>query len=106
MIFIEKCDSYHTRKETTYLDPKTVAYLTGKWPENNGKIESEIGVCWGTKEREECNCGGDKSKCDFYENVRNNTNEDTRKNITETDINYLKEEIRKLKDEPPAYRFY
>lgn len=23
-------------------------------------------VCYGTKEREECSCGGDKSKCNFY----------------------------------------
>lgn len=101
-----KCDSYHTRTKTEYLDPATVAYITGKWPENNGKIESEVGVCWGTKEQDTCNCGGDKSKCDFYENVRNKANEDTRKNIAETDINCLKEEIRKLNDEPPAYRFY
>lgn len=26
--------------------------------------------CNGTKEREICHCEGDKSKCDFYENVR------------------------------------
>lgn len=30
----------------------------------------KIGVCWGTKEREACSCGGDKSKCDFYPSVR------------------------------------
>ena len=23
-------------------------------------------LCYGTKEMEECSCGGDKSKCDFY----------------------------------------
>lgn len=27
-------------------------------------------VCYGTKERESCRCGGDESKCDFYEHVR------------------------------------
>lgn len=28
----------------------------------------EIGDrCWGTKERELCSCGGDKSCCDFYD---------------------------------------
>ena len=27
-------------------------------------------VCYGTKEREECTCGGDMRKCDFYEEVR------------------------------------
>lgn len=30
----------------------------------------KIGVCWGTKECEACSCGGDESKCDFYDNVR------------------------------------
>jgi len=29
-----------------------------------------IGVCWGTKEREACSCGGDEAKCDFYDYVR------------------------------------
>ncbi len=29
-----------------------------------------IGVCWGTKEMEPCSCGGNKSKCDFYPEVR------------------------------------
>lgn len=27
-------------------------------------------VCWGTREREPCECGGDEAKCDFYEEVR------------------------------------
>lgn len=61
------CNSYHTRKRNKYLDPATVAHLTGKWPENNGVIEEEYGVCWGTKEQDECSCGGDKCKCDFYD---------------------------------------
>ena len=26
----------------------------------------ERGVCWGTKEKEPCRCGGDETKCDFY----------------------------------------
>ena len=30
-------------------------------------IEYGKAVCWGTKEREECNCNGDKRKCNFYE---------------------------------------
>ena len=27
-------------------------------------------VCYGTKELEECSYGGDRRKCDFYEEVR------------------------------------
>lgn len=30
----------------------------------------KIGVCWGTKECEACSCGGEESKCDFYDYVR------------------------------------
>ena len=26
----------------------------------------KVGVCFGTKERDPCSCGGDKRKCDFY----------------------------------------
>lgn len=29
--------------------------------------------CYGTKEREICQCGGDESKCDFYPEKRNKT---------------------------------
>ena len=29
-----------------------------------------IGMCWGTKERDPCNCEGNESQCDFYEKVR------------------------------------
>lgn len=57
-----------------YLDPKTVAYVTGHWPEENGAMRYEIGECWGTKEREECDCGGDTSKCTFYPEVREKAN--------------------------------
>ena len=30
------------------------------------KIEYGKTVCYGTKEREECSCSGDKNKCNFY----------------------------------------
>lgn len=39
------CDAYHTQLDY-----------------NNGLIS----VCFGTKEREECTCGGDTEKCNFY----------------------------------------
>lgn len=68
-----KCDAYHTRKRTRYLDPATVAYITGKYPENNGAVEEEVGECWGTKECDQCSCGGDRTRCDFYPEVREQT---------------------------------
>ena len=33
----------------------------------NGRL---IGICNGTKEREECSCKGNREKCDFYPEVR------------------------------------
>lgn len=29
-----------------------------------------VGECWGTKEKENCKCGGEESKCDFYPEKR------------------------------------
>ena len=57
------CDCYHTKmKEYRLYNP-----LNGK----PIRKEYEIGVCNGTRECEECKCGGDKKKCDFHEEVRN-----------------------------------
>ena len=43
--------------------------------------------CNGTKEQEECSCGGDKTKCDFYPEVR----AEAKKKITIKDaINHFK----------------
>jgi len=33
--------------------------------------------CYGTKEMERCNCGGDRSKCDFYPEIRENAKTNT-----------------------------
>jgi hypothetical protein len=52
----------------------------------------KVGVCWGTAERDACSCGGDKSKCDFYPNVR----EEEKKPITNAD------RIRAMSDEELA----
>lgn len=45
----------------------------------------KIGVCWGTKECEACSCGGDESKCDFYE--------DKRKNVTPRSTNMIDKDL-------------
>lgn len=41
----------------------------------SGFYNGVIGICKGTKERDECKCGGDKSKCDFYPAIREEANE-------------------------------
>lgn len=53
-----KCTSYHTRKKTIY----TYNRFTGApIPQ-----DIDVGICWGTKECDECSCGGDLTQCDFY----------------------------------------
>lgn len=59
---MDKCDCYHTRKKLIYTyNPITRSPIPH---------DIEVGVCWGTKETDECNCDGDMTQCDFYPEVR------------------------------------
>lgn len=49
----------------TYINPKLNSVKCDCY-----HIENGIPVCWGTKETEHCSCGGNSSKCDFYEYKR------------------------------------
>ena len=40
-------------------------------------VMNPYSYCNGTKERDECSCGGDRTKCDFYPEVR----EEAKKNL-------------------------
>ena len=64
---INKCDCYHIEKKRQY----TYHPITGD-PIGH---DVYVGVCWGTKECEECSCGGDKIQCDFYPEVRKKARE-------------------------------
>ena len=59
---MSKCDCYYIQTERQY----TYNPITGDPIRHN----VDVGVCWGTRERDECSCGGDRSKCDFYPEVR------------------------------------
>lgn len=59
-----KCDCYHVESKRKY----TFNHITG----DPIGYDIDIGVCWGTKECDECSCGGDETKCDFYPEVREN----------------------------------
>ena len=59
---MKKCDSYHLQPKIRYTyDPLTGSPIAH---------DIKVGVCWGTKECEECNCGGYMTQCDFYPEVR------------------------------------
>lgn len=59
---MKKCDCYHITAKRHYI----YDVVTGK----SIPVEIKVGECWGTRECDECRCGGDRSKCDFYEDVR------------------------------------
>lgn len=75
---MSKCDSYHLEPEQHYFVD-----------EYGATIYENINVprCWGTKEKDVCNCGGDRRKCSFYETVREKAVEEknlsTSKNVLE-----------------------
>lgn len=54
-----------------------------------------VSLCFGTKEREQCSCGGDRTKCDFYSEVREKAKNEI-KSITHAD------NIRSMTDEKLA----
>ena len=80
---MSKCDCYQFETKRRYLsniDKITYTLATERLaPEY---IDEEVGVCYGTKEKDVCDCGGDKSKCDFYERVRAEAAEE--KNLSKT----------------------
>lgn len=51
---MKKCKCYHTQLRHNFS--------TGE--------EEQVGYCYGTKDCESCSCGGDESKCNFYEYIR------------------------------------
>ena len=67
---MSKCECYRTRTERRYFSDYEKGYAAAQ-----GRLLPDYedickGVCFGTKEVDHCSCDGDRSKCDFYENVR------------------------------------
>lgn len=59
---MDKCDKYHLYdKWVITYNPLSGAPIRNVRP---------VGVCWGTKEQDECSCEGNRCNCDFYENAR------------------------------------
>ena len=79
---MNRCDCYQFETKRRYLsniDKITYTLVTERLaPEY---IDEEVGVCYGTKEKDVCNCGGDRSKCSFYESVREKAAEE-KKNLS------------------------
>jgi hypothetical protein len=63
------------------------------------------GVCFGTKEQDECSCGGDRTKCDFYPEIREKVaNEEEIVTGIPVDIGFLYDwYISSVGDEDPVW---
>ena len=65
---MKKCNCYHIKQEKRYMYDRytgaPISHIVDK------------GVCFGTKEQDECSCGGDRIKCSFYPEIREKAKED------------------------------
>lgn len=64
------CKGYHEATETKYLTEFEQGVYFAKTGKLISSVKVQVGYCWGTKNVEECHCGGDENKCDFYEHIR------------------------------------
>lgn len=85
---MKKCDCYHEEYE-----------IVG-WFSPDDPICKLRKRCNGTKERDECSCGGDRTKCDFYPEVREKAKQESKKIVTNAD------RIRAMSDDELADFFY
>ena len=76
---MNKCDCYHIEKRRKYSYNPVTGDPIG--------YDVHEGVCWGTKECENCSCGGNQIQCDFYPEVRNKARENIK---IEDAINHFK----------------
>lgn len=75
---MDKCKCYQKQR-----------YIRG-WKDSSTPIfEREIGICLGTKEKEQCLCNGDESECDFYDYIRERARVDKEKKKIHEAIKFL-----------------
>ena len=67
---MSKCDCYRVQAERRYFSDYDKGYAAAQGRYLSDYEDTYKGVCLGTKESDVCDCGGDKSKCNFYERVR------------------------------------
>jgi len=95
---MKKCDCYHEQAERHYFTDYERGFAAARG-ERLAKYETRTyGVCWGTKESDRCQCGGDKMKCDFYADVRKKAKEELRKEKEKIAISVAPKAFDEIKD--------
>lgn len=87
------CGCYHTKDVTRY----TYDQFTGLC---NGSYSDSVGVCWGTRECEECNCGGNELKCTHYPEKRKEAEKKLKERIGENNKRFIPKEEDMKKIDP------
>ena len=59
------CTSYRVKKVRTHLSDYEQGVYFGRYGIRKEYVEEDRPYCMGTRELEVCNCGGDRSKCNF-----------------------------------------
>lgn len=67
---MNKCECYRIRTERRYFSDYEKGYAAAQGKLLPDYEDISKGACFGTKDVDYCSCDGDRSKCDFYENVR------------------------------------
>lgn len=80
---MNKCSSYHTQNKRKWIYDVYSGNCMG-WE------DIIVGICWGTKECEECYCEGDRSKCDFYDYIKEDAKKEKLEFKIQEAINFLK----------------
>lgn len=94
---MKKCECYHENMRKVHrYDAFTGSYRYS--------VNEKYTVCWGTKECEECSCGGDKTKCSFYPEVRKKAKQEIAQNAKSKEHLALLEENEELKKELAALK--
>ena len=81
---MNKCNCYRTRTERRYFSDYDKGCAAAQGKLLPGYEDICDGICSGTEEVDYCSCGGDRSKCDFYESVRQETRVEGRCSDTAT----------------------
>lgn len=56
-----------------------------------GETHEIVGSCNGTREQDECDCGGDKEKCTFYPDIKEKAIKEKQTISDEQELKLLKE---------------
>lgn len=65
-----QCAYYRVKKVQRHLSDYEQGVYFGLYGLKKKCIEEEKSYCIGTRECDTCSCGGDRSKCDLYEDAR------------------------------------